>query len=107
VYLAPVDIVRDVLDTFTEADRATIRKNTQENSGLFTLNPTIGRHVRNKYKLWDENNPHTTIKGAQERAGIIVDPKHPDNLSGCILEAVWLCIVAGVSPELATERLIE
>lgn len=48
----------------------------------------FGMTIRNHYKLWDANNPHTKIDNLEITNGIITDPKHPDNVSGRIIHRV-------------------
>ena len=58
---------------------------------------TIGMHIRNKYKLWDSDNPLTAEWFKDRDAGrenYIVDgidqhPNHPDAVSSEILRKIW------------------
>lgn len=59
----------------------------------------FGRWIRNSCGLWLDENPHTTIKWAVERAdpentkhGFDASPSHPDNYSGRVINrfAAWL-----------------
>lgn len=48
--------------------------------GMIQYHHSIGTWIRNTFKLWHENNPHT------------ID-KHPDDISHEILKGVWQTIV--------------
>jgi len=50
-----------------------------------------GMSIRNFYGLWHADNPHTVFDvedGVQIEDGIITDPRHPDNMSGRIIDRV-------------------
>jgi hypothetical protein len=96
-FASPTKIVKKLLDETPESTREEIRKQVKEAKGMIAYHPTLGRMVRNRFGLWKEDNPYTAYINEE-------DPKHPDNLSGLILEAYWLCIVSGVSPELAAQQ---
>ncbi|SDK45644.1 hypothetical protein [Bradyrhizobium ottawaense] len=50
-----------------------------------------GMSIRNFYGLWHASNPHTAF-GTDEDVlvedGFVTDPRHPDNLSGRIIDRV-------------------
>lgn len=49
---------------------------------LISLHHTVGRDIRNKYNLWDKNNPYTN--------GIYpFGYLHPDQFSQYVIEQVW------------------
>lgn len=45
-----------------------------------------GRIIRNRYGLWDKNNPYVILDPKPNVNGIIDHPLFPDNYSGEILE---------------------
>lgn len=50
-----------------------------------------GMSIRNFYGLWHASNPHTafgTDEDLEITDGIVTDPRHPDNVSGRIIDAV-------------------
>jgi hypothetical protein len=50
----------------------------------------VGMQVRNYYGLWHDDCPITKAKGddLEITDGIITDPRHPDNLSGRVIDRV-------------------
>ena len=69
-----------------------IRKETEENKKEFLNTPkeklvkyhtTLGRTIRNKFKLWDTSwNPDM-------QNGVDHSPDHPDQVSLRVIEEVW------------------
>lgn len=50
-----------------------------------------GMSIRNFYGLWHASNPHTafgTDEDLETTDGIVTDPRHPDNVSGRIIDRV-------------------
>lgn len=50
-----------------------------------------GMSIRNFYGLWHADNPHTAFgleDDVQIEDGIVTDPRHPDNMSGRIIDRV-------------------
>jgi hypothetical protein len=47
-----------------------------------------GMSIRNFYGLWHASNPHTEVEDLEITAGIVTDPRHPDNMSGRIIDRV-------------------
>ena len=50
-----------------------------------------GMSIRNFYGLWHASNPHTafgTDEDLEITGGIVTDPRHPDNVSGRIIDRV-------------------
>ena len=55
----------------------------------------LGRDVRNEFHLWHPDNPVTMKDYAPEmRDGVDYNPRHPDNVSGRILEHLHSRLVA-------------
>ena len=47
----------------------------------------FGTAVRNEFHLWHPENPYTMKNYAPElRDGVDYNPRHADNMSGCIME---------------------
>jgi hypothetical protein len=49
-----------------------------------------GMSIRNFYGLWHADNPHTVADGDDLKVedGVITDDRHPDNLSGRVIDRV-------------------
>jgi hypothetical protein len=67
-----LEIVKDFSDSLSEADLNAFLE--MEREDLIQLHHTVGRHIRNKYDLWNIDNPLTL-------------DKHPDDLSFEIIVA--------------------
>ena len=52
----------------------------QKESDMIAFHSSVGRWIRNTFKLWDPNNPH-------------LDGMHPDEMSTEILKGIWRTIV--------------
>jgi hypothetical protein len=65
-----------------------VKKNVPEHAGCLMF---AGMSIRNFYGLWHASNPHTAFgieDDVQVEDGIITDPRHPDNMSGRIIDRV-------------------
>jgi hypothetical protein len=61
-----------------------------ENGDLARLHMHYGLWLRNTYNLWHQENPHTMLGYAPElRDGADCNPRHPDNMSGRIIEKLY------------------
>ena len=69
------------LYVLTEDAKQSFRK-IQEESHLIRLHSTLGRWIRNRYLLWDENNPYVSQDPQS--------PNHPDQLSNRVITAIWV-----------------
>lgn len=64
------------------------------------------RGIRNYYGLWHADNPYVVVEDAQidedgiMEDGVITDPRHPDNLSGRVVDRVRAELAAEVSRKL-------
>ena len=79
-------IVRAVHKELLNAPEAKRDEFLSANWGNHTLveyHHTLGRHIRNKYKLWTYKHEPEIIDGVDH------SPFHPDNISGKIIEEVW------------------
>ena len=52
----------------------------QKESDMIAFHSSVGRWIRNTFKLWDTNNPH-------------LDGMHPDEMSTEILKGIWRVVV--------------
>ena len=79
------EIVNAVYDTLLESPQCDQEEFLmEEQSDLIAYNNNLGRHIRNKYKLWTYGwEPDIKDDGADH------SPNHPDNLSQEIIEEVW------------------
>jgi hypothetical protein len=65
-----------------------MRKNAPEHAGSLMF---AGMSIRNFYGMWHASNPHTAFgieDDVQVEDGIITDPRHPDNMSGRVIDRV-------------------
>lgn len=58
----------------------------QHPSEMIEYHSSVGRHIRNKYQLWDRGHVPEIINGVD------VSPNHPDAISQRILERVWVLV---------------
>ena len=57
--------------------------------GMVLFHHSVGRHIRNEFLLWHEDNPYTVTNAEPNENGILDHPLHPDQVSHSILEKVW------------------
>jgi hypothetical protein len=84
---------RPTLSTFPMKD--------EENAGCLMF---AGMSIRNFYGLWHADNPHTafgTDDDVEITDGIVTDPRHPDNISGRIIDRVKTELAKLVEAKLA------
>lgn len=83
------EIVNDLLlYQWSEKDKQVL-KNTPEKD-LIMYHHSVGRWIRNHYKLWDKNNP-LTLKDYQPNIqnGVDYSERHPDAISMKIIVTAW------------------
>jgi hypothetical protein len=81
MFMSEQEIIDDMcLYVLTEDAKRSFRKITDEKH-LIQLHSTLGRWIRNRYLLWDEDNPYTDKNPSS--------PKHPDQLSMTIITRIW------------------
>lgn len=68
-FKSPDQIVDHLYDTMKDVDR----KSLMSFNDSIALHHTFGRHIRNEYGLWHEDNPH-------------MKDKHPDDVSDEIIK---------------------
>lgn len=56
---------------------------------IIFLHHTVGQAVRNRFGLWDPDNPHVVLDPEPNAEGIIDHPNFPDQASHRIMLAVW------------------
>lgn len=83
------EIIEDMLlYKMAEADKAQLKAMTEKD--LIQLHHSFGRWIRNHYKLWDENNPHTLLNYEPVMIeGVDCSEKHPDAVSMAVIEGMW------------------
>lgn len=54
--------------------------NCKKESDMIVFHSSVGRWIRNTFKLWDTKNPH-------------LDGMHPDEMSTEILKSIWRAVV--------------
>jgi hypothetical protein len=81
MFMSEHEIVDDMLlYVLTEEAKQSFRKIPDEKH-LIRLHSTLGRWIRNKYLLWDENNPYVSNDPNAEN--------HPDQLSMRVITTIW------------------
>lgn len=79
-YLAPNEIVKDIISRLTEGDIKKLERMTEDD--LIGLHHTTGQDIRNNYHLWDIDNPYTILDNS-------LADDFPDQVSQRIIERVW------------------
>lgn len=90
-FLTEDEIVAEMLRDLTEPEKRVLRS-IKSRDALIQFHHTVGRHIRNKYRLWDRNNPLTL--GSEVARGMSDDElavanEHPDQTSQRIIERIW------------------
>lgn len=90
-FLTEDEIVEDILRGL---DPPSIRvlKSIKSKDALIQFHHSVGRYIRNKYKLWDRENPLTLGSDAARQmddSELAVADEHPDQTSQRIIERVW------------------
>lgn len=71
-------------------------KSLPEHAGCLMF---AGMAIRNFYGMWHADNPHTVGEDAEVTDGIITDKRHPDNLSGRVIDRVKAALRSACLPE--------
>lgn len=79
-YLTEDEIVEDLTRRLPEAEKERLRE--WDRGSLIAFHFTWGMKIRNTYRLWWAENPHTVLEPAD-------DPLFPDQVSQRIIERVW------------------
>jgi len=77
-YLTEEEMVRAIISTLTDEDIGAIR--SMEKKDMIQYHHGVGTFIRNKFRLWDEENPLTGKGG---------EISHPDEISMRVLNGVW------------------
>lgn len=76
-------------EVFAQLDESDIEYLGQISSSELPLfHNSVGRNIRNEYRLWHEDCP-LTDNNVQLVDGVDMNPKHPDAVSMRIIEAIW------------------
>lgn len=94
-YMSAPEIVNDLVNTLTDDDIKEWQK--MPKSDLIMLHHSLGQYIRNHYKLWERENPLTSVwvidnESGNEtyiKDGVDCHPNHPDQMSFSIIENVW------------------
>ncbi|MBS3648887.1 hypothetical protein KEU06_09735 [Pseudaminobacter sp. 19-2017] len=87
-YPSPDEIAKHLFSELRDEEKEVIAK-VESAAGMVRFHSTVGMFIRNRYRFWDADNPHTNASAAPNEKGIIDDPKFPDQVSHAILESVW------------------
>lgn len=79
-YLTEDEIVLIVVSELSDADRETLLDTPREY--LIKFHMIVGMHIRNRFGLWEVDNPFTDASDPMGDA-------HPDQVSQRIIERVW------------------
>lgn len=79
-YLTEDEIVLIVVSELSDADRETLLDTPREH--LIKFHMIVGMHIRNRFGLWEADNPFTDASDPMGDA-------HPDQVSQRIIEQVW------------------
>lgn len=100
-YLTEDEIVDNIISTMMMISPSGLKDydllKTIERDHMGRFHHGVGTHIRNEYKLWDENNPLTRPWFVDRAAGVTeymddgIDchPCHPDAVSMEILYKLW------------------
>lgn len=80
LYASPERIANEIAIALTPEERAILKLSSKQS--MIRYHHTVGRFIRNHYRLWDEENPYTDVSDPS-------DDHHPDQVSHTILEKVW------------------
>lgn len=81
-FLSPDQIITEMVAEITRDAEARWSWLLMEEENLISGHHLKGRGIRNRYRFWDPENPHTSCADPHS-------PRHPDNLSQRIIEKVW------------------
>jgi hypothetical protein len=90
-FLTEDEIVDEVLRELAEPS-IRVLKSIKNKDALIQFHHTVGRHIRNKFRLWDRDNPLTLGSDAARKMSdeeLAVADEHPDQTSQRIIERVW------------------
>lgn len=94
IYFTEAEIMKDMLQ-WLWSDRVAVERLVASRGLMYMHSNTLmGRWLRNTYGFWEEANPLTEIRDShlEKVDGIISDPRHPDNLSGKLVEEIFRSI---------------
>lgn len=77
------DVRKDIFENWPEEERNKFFLSEYSDDSLIRYHHGLGRHIRNKYKLWEIKWEPVLIDGVDH------SPYHPDNISMTIIEEVW------------------
>ena len=84
------DLLLEIKTEWSDADRKEFFLTPWKyDNGLRSFHHTLGRHIRNKYKLWERKDAAVFNWNPNLRTGIEAAYDHPDNVSMKIMEEVW------------------
>jgi hypothetical protein len=83
-----------VAELLRDLDPPSIRvlKSIKNKDALIQFHHSVGRHIRNKYRLWDRANPLTLGSDKARQMSdeeLACADEHPDQTSQRIIERVW------------------
>lgn len=94
----PLEIALRLVDELDHHDRARLQLMPAARE-MIKYHHGFGTWVRNRFGLWREANPYT-------RSSSTTAARHPDNLSGAILEAVYYIARGEAVPSDVNARLL-
>lgn len=88
--MSVADIAKDVIKHWGDADIVQVRNIPR--ADMIRYHSSVGRSIRNEYKLWDKKNPLTkqwVFDGPLLVDGADDHPCHPDAVSMDVLYKIW------------------
>jgi hypothetical protein len=86
-----------VFAEMTESDKHAVRTDALTAEDMTRYHHGIGTNIRNRFGLWDKDNPYVKVDAAPNAAGVIDDPMFPDQVSHEILKKVWHMLQAEIA----------
>lgn len=91
IYYTEEEIVKDMLQWFWTSPDIVEQMVDSSNGFMYSQRAKLlGRLIRNEYGFWENRNPYTEFRDGvvEVKDGVIVDRRHPDNLSGLIVDKI-------------------
>ena len=77
------DMQKEIAEQWSNAEKTNFFLSEYGNNNLIDYHHSLGRYIRNKYKLWNKKWEPLIINGSDH------SPDHPDNISMKMIEEIW------------------
>lgn len=88
-FKSPEEIAQIIFYELDKDSIKAIKEDALTAEDMVRYHHSVGRSIRNRFLLWDENNPYTKVDCLPNNQGVIDDPLFPDQVSHEILKRVW------------------